>query len=154
MNYCTTRAIQNETVRCAQSSLSARPNGKDLAGSLDVRFFAQTFPTLFPTGSGGPRQAEERVEEEGTKGGTNAATARGLIASRNMGMEVWARMVLQRHGGHFATHHVFALRGQHARSAAVVRNERAALQAPRMRKRFRRRTYHPFLRGFPQFRPV
>ncbi|KAL8284673.1 hypothetical protein RB600_009207, partial [Gaeumannomyces tritici] len=82
--------------------------GEDFADSLDARFFAKTFPTLFPTGSGGPRQAEERVEEEGTGGGTHAATARGLIASRNMSLETWARMVLQRHGGRFATHHVFA----------------------------------------------
>ncbi|KAL8303418.1 hypothetical protein RB600_007051 [Gaeumannomyces tritici] len=82
--------------------------GEDFADSLDARFFAKTFPTLFPTGSGGPRQAEEHAEEEGTGGGTHAATERGLIASRNMSLETWARMVLQRHGGRFATHYVFA----------------------------------------------
>ena len=82
--------------------------GEDFADSLDAQFFAKTFPTLFPRGNGGPRQAEERVEEDGTEGGTHAATARGLIASRNMNLDKWARLVLQRHGGRFATHHIFA----------------------------------------------
>lgn len=39
----------------------------------------------------------------------DAASAVGsLLSSRNMSLESWAKVVLQRHGGRFATHHVFA----------------------------------------------
>jgi len=31
-----------------------------------------------------------------------------LVATWSMSLETWARLVLQRHGGRFATHHVFA----------------------------------------------
>ena len=37
--------------------------GEDFADSLDAQFFAKTFPTLFPHGNGGPRQAEESVTD-------------------------------------------------------------------------------------------
>lgn len=30
------------------------------------------------------------------------------MSSRNMSLETWARLALQRHGGRFATHHIFA----------------------------------------------
>ena len=30
------------------------------------------------------------------------------MSSRNMSLETWARLVLQRHGSRFATHHIFA----------------------------------------------
>ena len=75
---------------------------EEFADSFDTRFFAKTFPTLFPVGSGGPRQAEEHTADE-----TNA-TARNLVSSRNMSLEPWARLVLQRHGGRFANHHFFS----------------------------------------------
>ena len=34
--------------------------------------------------------------------------ARNLVSSRNMSLETWARLILQRHGGRFANHHVFS----------------------------------------------
>lgn len=62
-------------------------------------------------GSGGPRQAEETIEDR--MGGVGAAAeaetaARNLLATWNMSLETWARLVLQRHRGCFATHYVFA----------------------------------------------
>jgi hypothetical protein len=85
--------------------------GNGFADSFDTRFFAKTFPTLFPLGKGGPRQAEECVM--GTEGddhrGPDAETGpQDLVSSRNMSLERWAALVLQRHGGRFATHPVFA----------------------------------------------
>jgi hypothetical protein len=79
--------------------------GEEFADSWDPRFFAKTFPTLFPVGNGGPHQAEESsvdvvIEVD--------AMARKFVSSRNMSLETWARLVLQRHGGRFANHHVFA----------------------------------------------
>lgn len=87
--------------------------GGDFADSIDAHFFARTFPTLFPTGNGGPRLAEENSVDIAECGdadeSADAASAVGsLLASRNMSLESWAKMVLQRHGGRFATHHVFA----------------------------------------------
>ncbi|KAJ4176325.1 hypothetical protein NW759_017543, partial [Fusarium solani] len=87
--------------------------GDDFADSNDPWFFAKTFPTLFPFGTGGPRLAEESLLVDG--GGTDTgidegaeASARNLLASRNMSLTAWAEAVLRRHGGRFATHHVFA----------------------------------------------
>jgi hypothetical protein len=87
--------------------------GEEFADSIDARFFARTFPTLFPMGNGGPRLAEEKsadVAECGDVGvSVDAALAVGsLLSSRNMSLESWAKVVLQRHGGRFATHYVFA----------------------------------------------
>ncbi len=78
--------------------------GEEFAQSSDARFFAKTFPTLFPVGNGGPRQAEESTTDvvEGVE------VARNLVSSRNMSLETWARLILQRHGGRFANHHVFS----------------------------------------------
>ena len=65
-------------------------HGDDFADSFDARFFAKTFPTLFPLGSGGPRQAEESIED-GAGGGVSSAeaetAARSLVASRNISLE-------------------------------------------------------------------
>jgi hypothetical protein len=85
--------------------------GDEFADSFAPQFFAKTFPTLFPVGSGGPRQAEERTEyaATGLDGGVDAETrARCLVSSRNMTLDTWAKVVIQRHGGRFATHHIFA----------------------------------------------
>ncbi|KAL8367267.1 hypothetical protein RB599_010317, partial [Gaeumannomyces hyphopodioides] len=85
--------------------------GGDFADSFDARFFAKTFPTLFPVGNGGPRQAEESIADVADDAGVglNAeAVSQSLVSSRNMSLEAWARVVLQRHGGRFATHHVFS----------------------------------------------
>jgi hypothetical protein len=85
--------------------------GNDFADSFDTRFFAKAFPTLFPLGNGGPRLAEENIT--GVAGDLDAsvegqATAQNLVSSRSMSLERWARLVLQRHGGRFGTHHIFA----------------------------------------------
>ena len=85
--------------------------GAEFADTFDARFFAKTFPTLFPVGNGGPRQAEESITDvvEGVEVAIDAgATARNFVSFRNMSLETWARLVLQRHGGRFANHHVFA----------------------------------------------
>jgi hypothetical protein len=85
--------------------------GESLAESRDVWFFAKTFPTLFPFGVGGPRHVEEMMERPG---GIRAdaslgaeAMARSAVSSRSLSLETWARAVLLRHGGRFATHRVF-----------------------------------------------
>lgn len=85
--------------------------GQDFADSFDARFFAKTFPTLFPTGKGGPRQAEESSADVAERGDVDAsldAGAESLLSSRNMSLERWAKLVLQRHGGRFSSHHAFA----------------------------------------------
>ncbi|KAF1993896.1 hypothetical protein P154DRAFT_476817, partial [Amniculicola lignicola CBS 123094] len=86
--------------------------GEDFADSFDARFFAKTFPTLFPFGGGGPRQAEE--SRAGVMGNMDTeapideeATVGSILSSRNMSLERWVRLVLMRHGGRFATHHIF-----------------------------------------------
>lgn len=66
-------------------------HGDDFADSFGARFFAKTFPTLFPLGNGGPRQAEESIED-GVGGGVSSVeaetAARSLVASRNMNLEI------------------------------------------------------------------
>ncbi|KAL6353693.1 hypothetical protein LRP88_13006 [Fusarium phalaenopsidis] len=87
-------------------------HGDDFADSHDPSFFAKTFPTLFPFGTGGPRLVEENIviaggeADVGIDGGVEAS-ARSLLASRNMSLTAWAEAVLRRHGGRFATHHIF-----------------------------------------------
>jgi hypothetical protein len=87
--------------------------GEDFADSFDPWFFAQTFPSLLPFGTGGPRLAEESTVITGGEGDAGIdegaeASARSLLASRNMSLTAWAEAVLRRHGGRFATHHIFA----------------------------------------------
>ncbi|KJZ68887.1 hypothetical protein HIM_11720 [Hirsutella minnesotensis 3608] len=86
--------------------------GDDFADSFDTFFFAKTFPTLFPFGVGGPRLAEEATLEatnglEGRAVGAEAA-AEDLVSSRSLNLRRWADIVLRRHGGRFALHHIFA----------------------------------------------
>ncbi|KAH7464438.1 hypothetical protein FOMA001_g17470 [Fusarium oxysporum f. sp. matthiolae] len=85
--------------------------GEDFADSFDPRFFAKTFPTLLPLGDGGPRQAEESIDNGVLEENRNVEAdirVGSLISSRNMTLETWAKVVLQRHGGRFATHHIFS----------------------------------------------
>ncbi|KAM6513724.1 hypothetical protein FALCPG4_016094 [Fusarium falciforme] len=85
--------------------------GQDFADSFDTWFLAKAFPTLFPLGRGGPRQAEECVigAERGAFCAVDAeVAAQQLVSSRNMTLEAWAKLVLQRHGGRFAAHPVLA----------------------------------------------
>jgi hypothetical protein len=85
--------------------------GDEFADSFEASFFAKTFPTLLPFGAGGPRLAEEATLEPG-RGPADIlgaeAVARDLLSSRNMSLRTWADIVLRRHGGRFATHHIFA----------------------------------------------
>ncbi|KAF1807904.1 hypothetical protein P152DRAFT_469266 [Eremomyces bilateralis CBS 781.70] len=114
--------------------------GEDFADPFDPRFFAKTFPTLFPLGRGGPRQANEGTQDvagEGDVGVEAADQVRGLIASRNMSLETWAKLVLQRHGGRFASHHIFPFlvfnvgvrsRNRRASMASVARKDFPAVE--------------------------
>ncbi|KAM6514370.1 hypothetical protein FALCPG4_015519 [Fusarium falciforme] len=85
--------------------------GDEFADSFDASFFAKTFPTLFPFGVGGPRLAEEAisgiVRDANIDGGGAEAAAGNLLSSRNMSLQTWAGVVLRRHGGRFANHHIF-----------------------------------------------
>ncbi|KAM6523061.1 hypothetical protein FSOLCH5_003681 [Fusarium solani] len=85
--------------------------GDEFADTFEASFFAKTFPTLLPFGAGGPRLAEEATLEPG-RGPADIpgaeAVARDLLSSRNMSLRTWADIVLRRHGGRFATHHIFA----------------------------------------------
>ncbi|KJZ69562.1 hypothetical protein HIM_11055 [Hirsutella minnesotensis 3608] len=85
--------------------------GDDFADSFDAFFFAKAFPALMPFGFGGPRLAEEATLKS-IRGISDACEAEGavddLISSRNMSLRRWAATVLRRHGGRFATHHIFA----------------------------------------------
>ncbi len=94
-----------------QEPYIAVSRGADFADSLDARFFAKTFPSLFPHGSGGPRRAEESMSEI-TEGGATSlegdSFALRLVATRNMSVEAWTRIILRRHGGRFAAHPIFS----------------------------------------------
>jgi hypothetical protein len=71
--------------------------GSEFADTLSPDYFPKTFPCCFPYGCGGPRVAD-RNEEGGS--------SNPLL--RDMTLESWAKVVLQRHGGRFAQHSVFA----------------------------------------------
>ncbi|EXM13396.1 hypothetical protein FOTG_18153 [Fusarium oxysporum f. sp. vasinfectum 25433] len=84
--------------------------GDEFADTFDASFFAKTFPTLLPFGVGGPRLVEEAALSVGRgadMGGAEVA-AQDLVSSRNMSLRTWADITLQRHGGRFATHHIFS----------------------------------------------
>ncbi|KAM4055439.1 PIF1-like helicase [Hirsutella rhossiliensis] len=70
----------------------------EFTDSFEASFFARTFPTLFPFGVGGPRLVEETMVDAGKV----TANLRGRA------VEAWAEIVLRRHGGRFALHHIFA----------------------------------------------
>ncbi|KAM4063438.1 PIF1-like helicase [Hirsutella rhossiliensis] len=91
--------------------------GDEFADSFETSFFARTFPTLFPFGVGGPRLAEEAIAEagkaltnlRGTGRAAEAGAAAGdIVSSRSLNLRIWADIVLRRHGGRFALHHIFA----------------------------------------------
>ncbi|KAI8648527.1 ATP-dependent DNA helicase [Fusarium keratoplasticum] len=88
--------------------------GDEFADSFEASFFAKTFPTLFPFGVGGPRLVEEAILGAGKatdlRGRTVEAdtVVRDLLGSRSLSLRTWTDIVLRRHGGRFATHHIFA----------------------------------------------
>uniref|UniRef100_A0A0D2Y8C6 ATP-dependent DNA helicase n=1 Tax=Fusarium oxysporum (strain Fo5176) TaxID=660025 RepID=A0A0D2Y8C6_FUSOF len=101
----------DETESSGMFNLDGRPDIPD-AEKLRylVKSMAKTFPSLFPLGKGGPRQAEEHSKD--ATGQVHPifeleAAAQHLVSSRNMSLEAWVKMVIQRHGGRFATHPVF-----------------------------------------------
>lgn len=108
------RLMPSATVRDAKTlePYIAISRGQDFADSQDTWFFAKAFPTLFPFGGGGPRQAEEdmldNIDRKHGAALLRDATASSLVSSRNLSLETWARVVLQRQGGRFATHKVFS----------------------------------------------
>ncbi|KAM4061619.1 hypothetical protein HRG_013252 [Hirsutella rhossiliensis] len=65
--------------------------GDEFADSFETSFFARTFPTLFPFGVG-----------------DQGAAAGDIVSSRSLNLRIWADIVLRRHGGRFALHHIFA----------------------------------------------
>jgi hypothetical protein len=72
-------------------------HGSEFADAFSPDYFPKTFPSCFPYGRGGPRVAD-RNEQGGP--------ADPLL--RDMTLESWVKVVLQRHGGHFAQHPVFS----------------------------------------------
>ncbi|EXK76606.1 hypothetical protein FOQG_18659 [Fusarium oxysporum f. sp. raphani 54005] len=74
--------------------------GADFADTLHEDFFPRTFPKLFPWGRGGPKSLGE----------ANSNQRDASVAARrhsNHSLNYWAKYVLQRHGGRFATHPIF-----------------------------------------------
>ncbi|EXU94535.1 helitron helicase-like domain protein [Metarhizium robertsii] len=74
--------------------------GADFADNLHEDFFPRTFPTLFPWGKGGPKARHHSVPIE-------QHDPDPVGHHSNHSLKYWARYVLQRHGGRFATHPVF-----------------------------------------------
>jgi hypothetical protein len=71
--------------------------GSEFADAFSSDYFPKTFPCCFPYGRGGPQLADRNDEED---------PANPLL--RHMTPESWAKVVLQRHGGHLAQHPVFS----------------------------------------------
>ncbi|KJZ69899.1 hypothetical protein HIM_10710 [Hirsutella minnesotensis 3608] len=72
--------------------------GEDFADNLHEDFFPRTFPKLFPWGKGGPKaRCDSSSNLQSDPAGRHP----------NHSLSYWARYVLQRHGGRFATHPVF-----------------------------------------------
>lgn len=66
--------------------------GEEFTDSIDARFFARTFPTLFPIGNGGPRLAEEKSTDVAEYGDVDvsvdaALVVGSLLSSRNISLE-------------------------------------------------------------------
>jgi hypothetical protein len=74
--------------------------GADFADTLHEDFFPRTFPKLFPWGMGGPKALGE--SNSNRRDASEPARRRS-----NHSLNYWAKYVLQRHGGRFATHPIF-----------------------------------------------
>ena len=72
--------------------------GADFADNLHEDFFPRTFPKLFPWGRGGPKSKCDS---------SHSRQSDAVDRHPNHSLNYWARYVLQRHGGRFATHPVF-----------------------------------------------
>uniref|UniRef100_A0A0D2YD84 Uncharacterized protein n=1 Tax=Fusarium oxysporum (strain Fo5176) TaxID=660025 RepID=A0A0D2YD84_FUSOF len=139
--------------RVAEPSL-AISRGEDFANHFDTWYLARTFPSLLPRGMGGPRQVEEWVvaEREAALQICEAEfAARRLVSSRNITQEaveqalgvtcnqgyfkITAEMLVQRHGGGFASHLVFLflvfnirVRSRNRRELTAARLEKASIE--------------------------
>src|SRR6478752_4614756 len=87
--------------------------GDNFADSYNPLFFAKTFLTLFLFSTGGPRLVEENIIIASGKADIGIddsaeASARSLLASRNISLTAWAKAVLRRHGRRFTTYYIFA----------------------------------------------
>lgn len=98
--------------------------GEEYVDSNDPDFFPKTFPCLFPWGRGGPKLAEDAGV-----GFTDVHSSCGQ--DRNFTLRSWARLVLQRHGGLFATHPAFPFLIYNM----LVRSENRRISYIRMQKR-------------------
>ncbi|KJZ70132.1 hypothetical protein HIM_10473 [Hirsutella minnesotensis 3608] len=72
--------------------------GADFADNLHEDFFPRTFPKLFPWGKGDPKSKCHS---------SHSPQSDPADRHPNHSLSYWARYVLQRHGGRFATHPVF-----------------------------------------------
>ena len=72
-------------------------HGTEFADAFSPDYFPKTFPSCFPFGHGGPHPPDQSGMDE---------PASGLL--RRMSLLSWAKVVLQRHGGHCAQHPAFA----------------------------------------------
>ena len=91
--------------------------GREFADAFSPDFFAKTFPSCFPYGRGGPQLADR-----------NEAGEPENPLLRDMTLESWAKVVLQRHGGHCAQHPAFPCL-QHACTVPEPVDRPGALEA-------------------------
>ncbi|KAM4063319.1 ATP-dependent DNA helicase PIF1 [Hirsutella rhossiliensis] len=90
-----------DAVREGRATTAARVRGRvrrgdDFADSFEASFSRRPFHAvaIWRRGTADIRERE--------------AATRELVSSRNMSLRTWADTVLRRHGGRFATHHIFA----------------------------------------------
>ncbi|XP_044715146.1 PIF1 protein [Hirsutella rhossiliensis] len=83
--------VPTTAARARELSHTFESRGDEFADSFETSFFARTFPTLFPFGVG-----------------DQGAAAGDIVSSRSLNLRIWADIVLRRHGGRFALHHIFA----------------------------------------------
>ncbi|KAF6783348.1 hypothetical protein CSOJ01_15909, partial [Colletotrichum sojae] len=69
--------------------------GEEFADSNDPDFFPKAFPCLFPWGRGGPKALPQEA-------------GKGRSQGRDFHLRKWTKLLLQRHGGQFATHPTFS----------------------------------------------
>jgi hypothetical protein len=76
----------------------ANKRGEELVDSNDPDFFPKTFPSLFPWGSGGPKNVLQQIEGDAEPGEDDESNAKHDSGYENFSLRTWVRLVLQRHG--------------------------------------------------------
>ncbi|KAM4058271.1 PIF1-like helicase [Hirsutella rhossiliensis] len=94
------------------------PNEEDVADVEKLRFACDAVGAGADDGRAGPRTLAEEAIAEAGKALTNlrgtgraveaGAAAGDIVSSRSLNLRIWADIVLRRHGGRFALHHIFA----------------------------------------------